>query len=49
MKYRTHKANITEEESKEIKKLYDAGMQRVDIARKFNRACATIYYHTWSQ
>ena len=27
MKYRTQKMKITEEESKEIKKLYEAGMQ----------------------
>ena len=49
MKYRTHKANITEEESKEIKKLYDAGMQVVDIAKKFNRSYGTMQYHTLSK
>ena len=36
MKYRTHKANLTEDESNEVKKLYDAGMRMVDIARKMN-------------
>ena len=49
MKYRTHKANLTEDESNEVKKLYDAGMRMVDIARKMNRLPDTIKYHTWSQ
>ena len=49
MKYRTHKANLTEKESKEIKKLYDSGMKICDIGRKFNRAKETIVYHTWSK
>ena len=49
MKYRTHKANLTEDESKEIRKLYVAGMQIIDIAKKFNRAHGTIHYHTLSE
>ena len=49
MKYRTKQKNITEEESKEIKKLYEAGMRICNIARKINRSPDTIKYHTWSQ
>ena len=49
MKYRTQKMQITEEESKEIKKLYDNGMEVVDIAKKFNRAYSTVQYHTLSK
>ena len=43
------KANLTEDESKEIRKLYVAGMQIIDIAKKFNRAHGTIHYHTLSE
>ena len=49
MKYRTKQKNITKEESKEIKKLYDAGMRVCDIARKLNIRTDSIYYHTWSK
>jgi len=49
MKYRTKQKNITKEESKEIKKLYNAGMRVCDIARKLNIRTDSIYYHTWSK
>ena len=49
MKYRTKQKNITKEESKEIKKLYDAGMRVCDIARKLNIRTDSISYHTWSK
>ena len=49
MKYRTKQKNITKEESKEIKKIYDAGMRVCDIARKLNIRTDSIYYHTWSK
>jgi hypothetical protein len=49
MKYRIQKMKITEEQSKEIKKLYEAGMRVCNIARKINRSPDTIKYHTWSQ
>ena len=49
MMYRTKNEKLTKEESKEIRKLYVAGMQIIDIAKKFNRAHGTIHYHTLSE
>jgi len=49
MIYRTKTKKLTEEESKEIKKLYDSGMKICDIARKMNRSPAQIKYHTYSE
>ena len=47
--YRTKNEKLTKEESKEIKKLYDNGMEVVDIAKKFNRSYGTMHYHTLSK
>ena len=49
MIYRTKTKNLTEDESKDIKKLYDSGMKICDIARKMNRPPDTIKYHTYSE
>jgi len=49
MIYRTKTKNLTEEKSKDIKKLYDSGMKICDIARKMNRSPAQIKYHTYSE
>ena len=49
MKYRKQDPRLTPEESKEIYKLYAEGMRLCDIAKKFDRAEATIAYHTWSK
>ena len=49
MIYRTKTKKLTEEESKEIKKLYDSGMKICDIARKMNRLPAQVKYHTYSE
>ena len=49
MKYRKQPPKLTPEESKEIYKLYAEGMILCDIAKKFDRAEATIAYHTWSK
>ncbi len=49
MMYRTKQKNLTEEQSKEIRKLYVAGMRAVDIARKLSIRTDSIYYHTWSK
>ena len=49
MKYRINKPSITEEQSKEIRKLYEAGMSQRDIAIKINRTLFTVKYHTMSE
>ena len=49
MMYRTKNEKLTKEESKEIRKLYVAGMQIIDIAIKFNIPRQTIRYHTFSE
>ena len=48
MKYRTN-IRITEDESIQIKKMYDDGMRICDIARKLNKDTSSISYHTWSK
>ena len=48
MKYRTY-TRITEDESIQIKKMYDDGMRICDIARKLNKDTSSISYHTWSK
>lgn len=49
MKYRINKPSITEEQGKEIRKLYEAGMSQRDIAIKINRTLFTVKYHTMSE
>ena len=49
MKYRTNKASLTEEESKEIKKLYGNGMELIDIEKKLNIPRRIIRYHILSK
>ena len=48
MKYRTN-TRITEDESIQIKKMYDDGMRVCDIARKLNKSTNNVSYHTWSK
>tara|TARA_R100000908_G_C3712099_1_gene118322 strand:+ start:124 stop:744 length:621 start_codon:yes stop_codon:yes gene_type:complete len=48
MKYRTN-TRITEDESIQIKKMYNDGMRVCDIARKLNKATDSVSYHTWSK
>ena len=47
--YRTKQKNLTEDESKEIRKLYVAGMRAVDIAKKLNIPRRIIRYHILSK
>mgnify|MGYP003140681134 FL=1 len=48
MKYRTY-TKITEDESIQIKKMYDDGMRVCDIAKKLDKPAQSISYHTWSK